>query len=48
MVGDVIRSFKLNFVKCSLEACERRNVKGMYRKAGEGYIQQFTSVSSPL
>lgn len=35
------------FVKCSLETCEARDVKGLYRKARSGEIPQFTGISSP-
>lgn len=35
------------FVKCDLEECQRRDVKGMYRKALAGEIQDFTGVQDP-
>jgi adenylyl-sulfate kinase len=35
------------FVQASLEACERRDPRGLYRKARAGAIRQFTGVSSP-
>lgn len=35
------------FCKCSLEICESRDVKGMYKKAREGKIPEFTGISSP-
>ena len=35
------------YCKCSLEICERRDVKGMYKKAREGKIPEFTGISSP-
>lgn len=35
------------YCKCSLEICERRDVKGMYKKAREGKILEFTGISSP-
>lgn len=35
------------YVKCSLEECERRDVKGLYQKARAGEIGQFTGISSP-
>ncbi len=35
------------YVKCPLEECERRDVKGMYQKARAGEIGQFTGISSP-
>lgn len=36
------------FVKCSLEECERRDVKGLYAKARAGEIKDFTGISSPF
>ncbi|WP_238134301.1 adenylyl-sulfate kinase [Calderihabitans maritimus] len=35
------------FVKCPLEECIRRDVKGLYQKALKGEIQQFTGISDP-
>lgn len=35
------------FVNTSLEECERRDVKGLYRKAREGKIKDFTGISAP-
>lgn len=35
------------FVKCSLEVCEDRDVKGLYDKARKGLIPDFTGISSP-
>ncbi len=35
------------YVKCSLEKCEERDVKGLYKKAREGKIPAFTGISSP-
>ena len=35
------------FVKCSLEVCIERDVKGLYRKALAGEIDNFTGVSHP-
>lgn len=35
------------YVSTSLEECERRDVKGLYRKARNGEIANFTGVSSP-
>jgi len=33
------------FIKCSLEECKRRDVKGMYERAIRGEIENFTGVS---
>ena len=35
------------YVSTSLEECERRDVKGLYKKAREGKIPNFTGISSP-
>lgn len=35
------------FVDCSLEACETRDVKGMYKQARKGELESFTGISSP-
>lgn len=35
------------YVKCSLEVCMQRDVKGMYKKAMKGEIKEFTGVSDP-
>ena len=32
------------YVKCPLEVCEERDVKGHYRMARQGLIKQFTGV----
>lgn len=35
------------FVNTSLEECERRDVKGLYKKARAGEIKNFTGIDSP-
>ena len=35
------------YVKCSLEKCEERDVKGMYAKARKGEIKGFTGIDDP-
>jgi adenylylsulfate kinase len=35
------------YCNCSLEECERRDVKGLYKKARQGEIRNFTGISSP-
>ena len=35
------------FCDCSLEVCEKRDVKGLYKKARAGEIPEFTGISSP-
>ncbi len=36
------------FVNCPLEVCEQRDVKGLYAKARQGEIPEFTGVSAPF
>jgi len=35
------------FLDCSIGICEKRDVKGLYKKARKGEISSFTGVSSP-
>ena len=35
------------FVKCPLEVCEARDVKGLYTKARRGEIKNFTGIDDP-
>jgi len=35
------------YVKASLETCEKRDTKGLYKKAREGIIKDFTGVNAP-
>lgn len=35
------------YVSTSLEECEKRDVKGLYQKARQGIIKEFTGISSP-
>ena len=35
------------YVKCSLQECERRDVKGLYKMAREGKIKNYTGISAP-
>lgn len=41
------REFFEIYVNCPLDVCERRDPKGLYRKAREGEIKQFTGIDSP-
>ncbi len=36
------------YIKASLETCERRDVKGLYKKARKGEIKDFTGISAPF
>jgi len=42
-----IRDFIEVYVKCSLETCIQRDVKGLYKKALAGEVKAFTGVSDP-
>ncbi|HHT9105518.1 MAG TPA: adenylyl-sulfate kinase [Candidatus Wujingus californicus] len=42
-----IGNFVEVYVKCPLEVCAERDVKGLYKKALKGEIQAFTGVSDP-
>lgn len=35
------------YVKCSIDECERRDPKGLYKKAKKGEIKEFTGISAP-
>jgi adenylylsulfate kinase len=35
------------YVKCPLEVCEKRDVKGLYARARRNEIERFTGISDP-
>ena len=35
------------YVRCSIQECERRDPKGLYKKARNGDIPHFTGISAP-
>jgi adenylylsulfate kinase len=35
------------YCRCPVEVCEQRDVKGLYQKARQGLIAEFTGISSP-
>ena len=35
------------YCRCPLDVCEQRDVKGLYKKARQGLIAEFTGISSP-
>jgi len=39
--------FVLVYLKCSLDTCIKRDVKGMYKKALKGEIKNFTGIDDP-
>ncbi len=40
-------NFKEVFINASLEVCEQRDVKGLYKKARKGEIKTFTGIDAP-
>jgi len=45
-LNDPGRFFEV-YCKCSLETCEERDPKGLYRKARTGEVKEFTGISAP-
>lgn len=43
----LIKRFVEVYVKCPVEECMKRDVKGLYKKALKGEIQNFTGISDP-
>lgn len=35
------------YLKCALDVCEERDIKGLYKKARAGEIKEFTGISAP-
>lgn len=48
MLEGWIENLKTVYVKCPVEVCAMRDVKGMYLKAIEGDIENFTGISAPF
>ena len=46
-VRKMVGRFVEVYVQCPVEVCERRDTKGLYRKARLGEIKQFTGVDDP-
>lgn len=44
MAPDLFHSI---YIKASLETCEKRDAKGLYKKARAGEIKEFTGISAP-
>ena len=40
-------NYFLVYVDCSIEKCEERDVKGLYKKVRKGEIKNFTGIDSP-
>jgi adenylylsulfate kinase/bifunctional enzyme CysN/CysC len=49
MIGDLVgkENFLEIYVDCPIEICEQRDVKGLYEKARQGLIPNFTGIDSP-
>jgi adenylylsulfate kinase len=47
-IRQMIGNFVEVYVKCSLDKCIERDVKGMYKKAIAGEIKNFTGISDPF
>ena len=49
MVKEIVgeERFTEIFVDCPLEVCEKRDTKGLYKKARQGFIRDFTGIGSP-
>lgn len=49
LVRDLFKKgdFLETFIDCSIDTCEKRDPKGMYKKAKLGQIRNFTGISSP-
>ncbi|MAR39689.1 MAG: adenylyl-sulfate kinase [Flavobacteriales bacterium] len=43
-----VENFIEVYINASLETCEERDVKGLYKKARKGEIKDFTGISSPF
>jgi len=43
----IVNNFVEIFVKCPLGECEKRDPKGLYKKARAGEIKQFTGIDDP-
>ncbi len=46
-IRNLIGNFVEVYVKCPVEECEKRDVKGLYKKARAGEVKGFTGVDDP-
>jgi len=46
-VREKIKHFVEIYAQCSIEECERRDVKGLYKKAKSGELKHFTGIDDP-
>ncbi|TAN00161.1 MAG: adenylyl-sulfate kinase [Chitinophagaceae bacterium] len=42
-----VKNYKEVYVKCPIDICEKRDVKGLYQKVRDGRIEHFTGISDP-
>lgn len=48
-VKEIVGEYRFTevYVNCSLQVCEERDVKGLYQKARQGIVPNFTGISAP-
>jgi adenylylsulfate kinase len=46
-IREKLPNFVEVYIKCPVEVCEERDIKGMYKLAREGKIKNFTGVQDP-
>ena len=48
MAREIIgHNLKIIYLSASIDVCKKRDVKGMYKKASDGVIKNFTGINSP-
>jgi adenylyl-sulfate kinase len=48
LIKSIIPVVKFIYLDCDLRVCEERDVKGLYRKAREGKLKNFSGIDSPF
>ena len=50
LISDVLQdvAFDMIYINTTLDECKRRDTKGQYREAEEGFIKDFTGIGSPF
>ncbi len=48
LIRKIVGDIKIIYVKCELSECEKRDTKGMYRRARNGDIPNFIGISAPF
>ena len=38
---------RIDYIKANLKTCQQRDVKGLYKKALQGIVKDFTGISAP-